>query len=196
MIKQLQRPGLSSIDLEVRSGECIAVRGSSGAGKSLLLRAIADLDPNTGSVSLDDKDRDSMPADQWRRDVCYVPAESGWWLDVVGDHFEYPDIASGYLVRLGFDDQAMSWRVDRLSTGERQRLALLRAMVAGPKVLLLDEPTSALDPEATAKVESFLHEKIAGGVSIVLVTHDKAQAARMSSERYIIEAGSLRKEVV
>lgn len=194
-IAQLQRPGLNSVDLEVPSGACITIRGVSGAGKSLLLRAIADLDPNAGTVTLNDKDRDGFTADLWRRDVCYVPAESGWWLDIVGAHFEDPDIASGYLVRLGFDDDAMSWRIDRLSTGERQRLALLRAMVQGPKVLLLDEPTSALDPEATAKVESLLHEKIASGVSIVMVTHDKAQAARMSSHRYLIEAGSLRLEM-
>lgn len=192
IIEQLQRPGLQSINLNVAEGACIAIRGQSGAGKSLLLRAIADLDPSKGDVSLDGKSRDDMSANKWRQMVCYVPAESGWWMDQVGEHFDDPDIASGYLVRLGFPDDAMTWRVDRLSTGERQRLALLRAMVQGPRVLLLDEPTSALDPEATAKVESLIHEKIAGDVSIVMVTHDKLQAARMSSERYVIEAGALR----
>lgn len=190
-INQLERTGLQSISLDVPSGVCIAIRGQSGAGKSLLLRAIADLDPNTGHVSLDGKDRNDFAPNDWRRDVCYVAAESGWWLDEVGAHFESPDIAAGYLVRLGFADDAMSWRVDRLSTGERQRMALLRAMVQSPKVLLLDEPTSALDPEATAKVESLLHEKIGGGVTVVMVTHDKAQAARMSSKRYLIEKGAL-----
>jgi ABC-type phosphate transport system ATPase subunit len=67
-------------------------------------------------------------------------------------------------------------------------------MVQGPKVLLLDEPTSALDSEATAKVESLLHEMIGSGVTVILVTHDKAQAARMSSERYLIEKGALHLE--
>lgn len=190
-IEQLHRQGLQTIDLEVPSGTCIAIRGQSGAGKSLLLRAIADLDPNTGRVALDGKDRDSFAPHEWRRSVCYVPAESGWWLDDVQEHFEFPEIAAGHLVRLGFPDDAMSWRVDRLSTGERQRMALLRAMIQGPKVLLLDEPTSALDPEATAKVESLIHEKVASGVTVVMVTHDKAQALRMSSERYVIEKGSL-----
>jgi len=85
----------------------------------------------------------------------------------------------------------MSWPVSRLSTGERQRLALLRAMVQGPRVLLLDEPTSALDPEATAKVESLLHEKIAGGLIAVMVTHDAAQAERMSRQRYEMKDGVL-----
>lgn len=190
-IEQLQRHGLQTINLEVPSGTCIAIRGQSGAGKSLLLRAIADLDPNIGNVTLDGKDRNSFAPHQWRRAVCYVPAESGWWLNDVQDHFEYPDIAAGYLVRLGFPDDALTWRVDRLSTGERQRMALLRAMVQGPKVLLLDEPTSALDPEATAKVESLIHEKVESGATIIMVTHDKNQATRMSSERYVIEKGGL-----
>lgn len=193
-IERLQRRGLQSIDLEVPSGVCIAIRGQSGAGKSLLLRAIADLDPNTGNITLDGKERNLFAPHQWRRDVCYVPAESGWWLDDVKEHFEFPDIAAGYLVRLGFPDDALSWRVDRLSTGERQRMALLRAMVQGPRVLLLDEPTSALDPEATAKVESLIHEKVESGVTVILVTHDIGQATRMSSERYVIEKGSLHLE--
>lgn len=190
-IDRLERAGLKSINLDVSGGTCIAIRGQSGAGKSLLLRAIADLDPNTGHVFLDGKNRDDFTPHDWRRTVCYVPAESGWWLDHVGQHFENPDMAAGYLIRLGFPDDAMSWHVDRLSTGERQRMALLRAMVQGPKVLLLDEPTSALDPEATAKVESLIHEKVGGGVAVIMVTHDKAQAARMSTKRYLIENGSL-----
>ena len=60
--------------------------------------------------------------------------------------------------------------------------------------MLLDEPTSALDPDATAKVESVLHEKITGGVSIIMVTHDKEQAQRMAEKLYIIEDGKLAAE--
>ena len=65
-------------------------------------------------------------------------------------------------------------------------------MVQNPKVLLLDEPTSALDPEAAAKVESVLHEKLAAGVIIIMVTHDVAQAKRMSEKRYVMEKGTLK----
>ncbi len=179
-VKGLRRPGLRDIDLSLADGDCLAIVGRSGSGKSLLLRAIADLDDNTGSVSLDGRDRGAFHACDWRRAVMYVPAESGWWADTVGAHFDEPDIAAGYLVRMGFQGDVMSWQVSRLSTGERQRLALLRAMVCGPRVLLLDEPTSALDPEATAKIESVLHEKRRAGVGIVLVTHDARQASRMS----------------
>lgn len=193
-IHDLSRAVLQPTSLEVEGGECVSIRGASGSGKSLLLRAIADLDPCTGRVSLDGADRGSLPANEWRRRVTYVAADSGWWTDRVGDHFEFPDIAAGYLVRLGFHGNVMSWPVSRLSTGERQRLALLRAMVQGPRVLLLDEPTSALDPETTAKVESLLHEKIAGGIIVLMVTHDAQQAKRMSGRSFRMKDGSLTEE--
>ncbi len=190
-IRQLSRAILQPVSLEVAAGSCMTIRGASGSGKSLLLRAIADLDPSDGWVSLDGTDRSAMPAHIWRRKVTYVAADSGWWADRVADHFEAPDIAAGYLLRLGFHGDVMSWPVSRLSTGERQRLALLRAMVQGPRVLLLDEPTSALDPEPTAKVESVLHEKIAAGIVAVIVTHDAAQAKRMSTSAYRMADGQL-----
>lgn len=193
-IHGLTRPGLQRVDLDVDAGTCIAIRGSSGAGKSLLLRAIADLDPADGDVSLKGANRNDIPAPIWRKRVVYVAAESGWWDETVGDHFENPDIAAGYLVRLGLGDDAMSWPVSRLSTGERQRLALLRAIILTPEVMLLDEPTSALDPEATAKVESILHEKCAAGTAIILVTHDKAQSARMAEHSFVMNAGALTPE--
>ena len=193
-IEALSRAVLKPVSLEVPDGICVSIRGASGSGKSLLLRAIADLDPCSGRVSLDGTDRSQITADAWRRRVTYVAADSGWWTDKVGDHFEYPDIAAGYLVRLGFHGDVMSWPVSRLSTGERQRLALLRAMVQGPCVLLLDEPTSALDPETTAKVESLLHEKINGGIIVIIVTHDALQAGRMSERRFRMQDGVLSEE--
>lgn len=193
-IDDLSRAVLKPVNLEVPDGICMSIRGASGSGKSLLLRAIADLDPCSGRVSLDGTERSEIAANDWRRRVTYVAADSGWWTDKVGDHFEYPDIAAGYLVRLGFHGDVMSWPVSRLSTGERQRLALLRAMVQGPRVLLLDEPTSALDPETTAKVESLLHEKINGGIIVLMVTHDARQAARMSERRFLMQDGVLSEE--
>lgn len=191
-IRQLTRPGLEPVDLSLGKGECIAVSGPSGSGKSIFMRAIADLDPNAGEVSLDGRPRDAAPAPDWRRLVVYVPAEAGWWADRVAEHFPDPDIAAPMAVRLGLPADAMAWEVARLSTGEKQRLALTRAFMTMPKVMLLDEPTSGLDPEATAKVEGMLLERIGGGVAVMLVTHDGAQAARLAARRYAMEKGVLR----
>ena len=179
------------MDLELAEGQCISLGGPSGAGKSILMRAIADLDPNEGEVSLAGQLRESIPAPSWRRQVVYLPAEAGWWADRVGGHFPDPDLAVPLMMRLGLSQEVLEWEVARLSTGEKQRLALTRALLASPKVLLLDEPTSGLDPDAAAKVETMLHERLAEGTAIMLVTHDTKQARRMASRHFRMEAGAL-----
>jgi len=190
-IRGLARPGVEPADLDVAAGECVAVSGPSGAGKSLLLRAIVDLDPNQGDVSLDGNARAALAAPDWRRRVVYVPAEAGWWADQVADHFPDPAVAAPLVTRLGLPAAAMEWEVARLSTGEKQRLALARAMVIGPDALLLDEPTSGLDPETTAIVESMLHERVADGIAVLIVTHDAKQAERLAKRRYRMAKGKL-----
>ncbi len=190
-IRNLTRPGLRSANLDLAEGECVALGGPSGSGKSIFLRAIADLDPNDGDVSLEGLARDQTPAPEWRKRVCYVPAEAGWWADRVAGHLPDPDIARPLMVRMGLSPDALDWEVARLSTGEKQRLALCRALLAAPKVLLLDEPTSGLDPETSAKVEAMLHERLQGGAAMVLVTHDAAQAGRMAKRRLHMESGVL-----
>jgi len=190
-VEDLTRPGLHPATLQIDVGECVAVSGASGAGKSLLLRAIADLDPCDGRVRLNGEDRAGMTAPAWRRQVIYVPADSGWWATCVGDHFEDRAAAAGFLSRFELPPDALEWEVTRLSTGERQRLALIRAMILAPPVLLLDEPTSGLDNDATARVEALLHEHLATGAAILLVTHDERQAARLSPRGYRIDGGHL-----
>lgn len=166
----------------------MAVTGPSGAGKSLLLRAIADLDPNDGEVSLAGQDRRRMPAPRWRREVMLVPAEPGWWEVQVLAHFRTPP-APALLERLGFRDETLDWAVDRLSTGERQRLALARALAESPRMLLLDEPTSALDEHSKLAVEALLREHLAGGGGILMTTHERAQIARLHAREVRVDAG-------
>lgn len=182
---------LSQASIAVAAGEAVAVSGVSGAGKSLFLRAVADLDPNTGDVRLDGRSRNAMPAPDWRRQVVYVPAESGWWADRVGDHFEDGAAAVGQFHRLQLPADCLDWPVSRLSTGERQRLALVRAMVLAPRVFLLDEPTSGLDPETTLRVEAVLHERLADGAVIIFVSHDPAQARRFAGRNLKIADGAV-----
>ena len=190
-IRGLTRPGLAPAFFDLPGGALVTLSGPSGAGKTLLLRAVADLDPNEGEVQLDGLDRNAMAAPDWRRQVTYVPAESGWWEDRVDAHFAEWDIAAPLAARLLLPASCGAWPVSRLSTGERQRLALVRAFVQMPRVLLLDEPTSGLDPAATAVVEAVLREKAGGGVGVLMVTHDRAQARRLGDRHLRIEDGKI-----
>ncbi len=188
-IKALTRLHIGPVNLNLADGEVIAITGPSGSGKSVLLRAIADLDPNTGEVRTQGGVRRGMPAPQWRRKVAYLPAESGWWADIVSEHFDKPNEAD--LASLGLSLKAIGWEVARLSSGERQRLAFLRLLEHAPDVLLLDEPTAPLDAENTALFEVRLKRCIAAGASVLLVTHDPAQAARIADRHYVLADGQL-----
>jgi phosphate-transporting ATPase len=194
-VRDLQTKILKPASFSLAAGECVAVKGPSGAGKTLLLRAIADLDPNQGLVSLEGRDRSTIPGPEWRRLVGYVPAEPGWWAETVGEHFGDWTAAAAVLTKLGFLEEAKSWPIARLSTGERLRLALVRALIVGPKVLLLDEPTAALDSASVAAVESLIADRIRAGLAVLWVTHDADQATRGARRQLVVEAGSIREEI-
>ena len=178
-IEQLATKLIGPISFDIAAGECLAVMGQSGAGKSLLLRAIVDLDPNTGNVVVGGRTREAMPANEWRKLVALVPAESGWWADRVGDHFPAGSDATQLIGRLGLAG-SMEWEVGRLSTGERQRLSFARALCRKPQALLVDEPTASLDDDATGLVEDLIRGCCGEGMAVLLVTHDRRQAERMA----------------
>jgi ABC-type iron transport system FetAB ATPase subunit len=190
----LRRLHLSPIDFVLQAGECVSVAGKSGAGKSVLLRMIADLDPHDGDASLDGAACSNMPAPQWRRMVTYVAAESGWWDERVEAHFLPGTDFTALFSAVGIPAEALAWPVARLSTGERQRLALLRALTPQNRVLLLDEPTSGLDDENTGRVEKLLRSRLSAGIAILLVTHNPDQAARMATRHLQVRDGQLVEE--
>lgn len=191
-LHELATPIVGPVSLTIPAGDCCVVQGASGAGKSLLLRAIADLDPATGEVTLDGTPRARWTAPDWRRQVALVPANSGWWAADVAAHFDEAasDRTARLLEALGLS-AALGWEVARLSTGERQRLALVRALAHQPRALLLDEPTAALDTGATAAVEALVGDCLAQGMAVLLITHDAAQAARLGDRRYEMAQGRL-----
>jgi phosphate-transporting ATPase len=193
-LRGLKARGLEPLDLELAKGECIAVMGPSGSGKSLLLRAIADLDPSEGSAELDGRDRAAMSAPEWRRQVGYLAAVPGWWADQVGDHFADKDAARPIIKALGLKDDAFGWPVSRLSTGEGQRLALARLLAGAPPILLLDEPTAAVDETAREAVETLIKNRLAEGVAVILVTHDSDQARDLAKRLLTVEDGAIREE--
>ena len=176
-------------DVELAAGECLAITGPSGAGKSLFLRMVADLDPSQGEVFLEGVERRALPAPAWRRKVVYNAAEPGWWHERVADHFPGTELeaARAMAPRLALAPALLDAPVLQLSTGERQRMALIRALALASPVLLLDEATGALDEDSTLLVEAVLRERLAAGVTIVMVTHSAAQAARLGSRHLRME---------
>jgi ABC-type iron transport system FetAB ATPase subunit len=180
-------------DFELRAGECVAIRGPSGAGKSVLLRMLADLDPHEGTVLLDGQPCASMPAPRWRAQVVYQAAEPAWWEASAGAHFTPAQrgVVAPALAALGLSAELLATEIDRLSTGERQRLALVRSLAAQPRVLLLDEPTAALDPASVARAETLLASCLADGMAVLIVTHSAEQAQRLADRVFHLEDGKL-----
>ena len=167
------------LDLSVAESEVVCLLGDSGSGKSLLLRAIADLIVNEGEVSLWGKGRESFSPPEWRKRVGYLAAEVIWWEETVDLHYSKP-LSREDLDKVNLPHDAGEWAPSRLSMGERQRLGILRMLDRSPEVLLLDEPTANLDENSSSVVEKVLLDYIGEESAPTLwVTHSKDQAGRL-----------------
>ncbi len=190
---------IGPISLVIKSGQCVAILGQSGSGKTLMLRAIADLDPHKGNVLLDGKPSEMIAPPQWHKQVGFLCAKPLWWHDTVGEHFisctsnaQLAPHVNQWLAQLNLAKDVMSWPTRQLSTGEQQRLALLRLLNNQPKVLLLDEPSASLDRDNTLSMEKLIHRyQQEHQTAIVWVTHDVTQAQRVATQIYQLEQGSL-----
>jgi len=202
-IDYLRTAPLPPVSFQVKDGTCLAIEGPSGSGKTRLLRAIADLDLAKGDVFLDGAGRNETPAPEWRRLVRYVTAEPGWWTETPRQTLKpyqafvqrqtlhstpqpQTDGSDERLTRtlntVGLSPSILDQPVTNLSTGQRQRLALLRALADEPRVLLLDEPTAALDPTASALVEELIRFHMLAGRIVLLISHDAKLRQRLASD--------------
>lgn len=181
---------LHGVNLTLQRGEIVALCGPSGLGKTTLLRAMAGLDNvQSGTILLDEKSPEEWTYPLFRRRVIWVEQRP-----VVFDcsleenlrrpfqyrsaEFAFPEARARTLTaRLQLPDDWQQ-KARTLSQGQQQRLSLVRALLLRPAVLLLDEPTSALDSEAAQLVETLLREEAQNGLAMLIVTHDRAQAAR------------------
>ena len=187
-LQALSTSHLSSLSLSLQPGEIVSLNGASGAGKSLLLRAICDLIEHQGEILLNGVSHLELPAHQWRRSVGLLTAESYWWHEHIGDHFE-GDITEP-LSQLGLSAAILQQDVSQCSTGERQRLALIRLLQNQPKVLLLDEPTSGLDKATRVKVEALIRQYVSQQqAAVIWVSHDIEQCQRIGSRHLQIVDG-------
>ncbi len=186
-VERLKIGNFPPLTFEVANGECLAVEGPSGSGKTRLLRAIADLDPAQGQVYLDGAARSEMSGTQWRTLVRYAAAEPVWWTDTVEEGLPNDPKSLSRLHRtmrsLALAPLLLSRPIALLSTGERQRFALARALLDEPHVLLLDEPTAALDGANAGLVEEMIRFQLLTQRSVLLVSHDKGLSARLAHAR-------------
>lgn len=214
--------------LDLSPGEILAVQGPTGAGKSLLLRALAGLDAlDEGRVLLLGRPSEDWEVTRYRSVLTYLHQSPALFPGSVEENLREPfdyavhrdraydrDRALRLLEPLGRGRRFLERTIQGLSGGERQIVALVRAMLPGPRVLLLDEPTAALDPEATGTVETLVrrwleaagrddgeeaaaHEPEAApaeatdGRAVLWVTHDEAQARRAADRRARLAEGRL-----
>jgi len=188
-LQSLQIANYSPITLNLDAGECVAISGASGSGKTRLLRAIADMDEHRGEVLVDGIASQAVIASEWRRKVALLPAESVWWFDSVGEHFQsYND----YFAALGFSEDILGWEAIRCSSGEKQRLSIIRLLESQPSLLLLDEPTANLDPANAQRVETLISAYLADNqASAIWVGHSAAQLKRISNKQFTMVDGGL-----
>ena len=191
---------LRGIDASFEAGQITSLEGPNGSGKSTLLGILGTLlSPTRGEVLYGSK----------RVDPGDVRGQIGW---LSHETHCYPDLSPRQNLQLSaslygmeqaaWEKAAQRFGVEafaertfrRLSRGQRQRVALSRAMVHAPSLLLLDEPTNGLDADGVERLVAALSEEVRRGCIVVLVTHDAALAVRVAARRLYLERGRLRDE--
>jgi len=192
---------LAGVDLIVEGGECVALLGANGAGKTTLLRVLATLlRPSAGRLLLFGEDAARRPAAALAR-LGYVGHESACYGDLTAtENLDFHAELHGVADRADRVAELIAWTglgaaarrpVRTFSRGMMQRLALARALVHRPELLLLDEPFSGLDPQATALLEALLVELRTSGHAIVLSTHDVPRAAALATRVVMLHRGRI-----
>ncbi|MGE5422535.1 MAG: ATP-binding cassette domain-containing protein [Ignavibacteriales bacterium] len=187
---------------QVASGCILSVRGASGAGKSTLLRMLARLlMPESGDMYLRGEHWRSIPPEVWRRRAQYLSQKPVMFAGTVEDNFIMPfsirktNLENGFSVRdlevylniLDLPQEIMSQKAQTLSGGEASRVALIRALLVEPEVLLLDEPTAYLDGESRIKVISLISRwvKERPDRAVIVVSHNQEDLVGLDNVSFL-----------
>jgi polar amino acid transport system ATP-binding protein len=198
---------LRGIDLTVAEHEVVCLIGASGSGKSTLLRCINLLEPvDAGRIVVGGEEitDPTIDVDRIRRRIGIVFQAFNLFphMTVLGNvtlaprkvlgksRAEADDEAAALLARFGLADKRLDYP-DRLSGGQQQRVAIVRALAMRPDLMLLDEVTSALDPELVAEVLDVIRELAAGGMTMVIATHEMSFARDIAHRVGFLDAGRI-----
>lgn len=182
---------LRANDLSLRNGEIAALTGMSGAGKTIFMKALADLIPHIGIFHLNGLSPNEYLPYEWRSLVMFTPAQSVWWLDTVKHHIiEHPNVLK-WLDTLNLPEQILMSDPSTLSTGQAQRLSLLRVLTREPELLLLDEPTANLDKENVRAIEKCILECKNQNKKVIFTSHSAKQITGLSDQIWEIQDGQL-----
>ncbi|MFZ0418682.1 MAG: ABC transporter ATP-binding protein [Candidatus Sulfotelmatobacter sp.] len=200
---------VDGVSLEVRSGEFVALLGSSGSGKSSVLNLIAGLDrPTSGSVIVNDRDLAELSREELARYRLHTVGMVFQSFNLIAsmtlaENVELPmrfaeiergrrvSLAREALMRVGLQSR-MNHRPSELSGGEQQRAALARALINRPQLLLADEPTGNLDSHTGTEIMNLVREfNQQLGMTVVMVTHERALAERYAQRLIFLADGKL-----
>jgi cell division transport system ATP-binding protein len=198
---------LRALDLKVADGEFIFVAGASGAGKSTLLKLLFGAEKSSsGEVLVGQRNLSSISRDgvaELRRDIGVIfqdykllPRRSvldnvAYGLEVLGVGIrERRRLAMLLLHAMGLQDRADAYPIT-LSGGEQQRVAVARALIRKPKLILADEPTGNLDQEMSRRVFDLLLEANAAGVTVVVATHNLAIIEELNKRTVVLDRGKM-----
>lgn len=190
---------VDDVSFDFRKGGVYTILGPSGAGKSSFLRLINRLnEPTSGEVTFDGKNYREYAPTLLRRRVGYLFQTPIMFPGTVRDNilFANEKLDDAGLEKLlqtaSIRNSLINQRDDKLSGGEKQRVALARLLATDPSVILLDEPTSALDPTYTGMIENVIKKIVAEtDVTAIMVSHDPNQAVRMNGTGLLLVAGKL-----
>ncbi len=193
---------LRGVSLQVQAGETVAVIGANGAGKSSLLKAIARLIPAQGQLSFMGQDLTAFSAHQLKaRGLALVPEGRAIFADMsVAENLQLGAYGRQDVAAVASDMEALCQRLPRLrerwrqragtlSGGEQQMLAMARALLGRPQLLLLDEPTMGLAPIMVQQIYSMIAEVQNQGVAILLVEQAARRALQICSQVLVLEQG-------
>ncbi len=193
---------LRGIDLTVRRGEILSLVGPSGSGKSTLLRCINRLiDIDSGEIRVDGKDIRKIDPVELRRRVVLMPQNSVMFPGTVMENVMTPLKIAGIegekrvvnaLRDSGVPEELFHRDAEKLSGGEKKRVALARAIALRPEALLLDEPTAGVDPKKVELIERSILDMVKKRrLTVIWVTHDTEQALRVGNRIASIKDGKV-----